>query len=422
MTRAQMKPLLLILIVALAVRLLACGWWQARLGERFFFGDSDGYWALGRAIARGEPYRYGSDQVFRTPGYPLVLAPLFVIAYGEPPIVWGRVVSALLGTLAVAAVWWLGRERFDDRVGRLAALLAALYPGAIAISSVVLSEALFCALMVAQLALWLRAVKADTVPCTAALALGSGVLGGAAVLARPSWLLFAPLAIAVSLLLPGPRWRHFGIGGCVLVGLIAAMLPWWLRNAWVTHHFVPTTLQVGASLYDGLNPAATGASDMRVVRPIMDAERRQFTQRGAASVDSLEYQVDRRLWQAAAHWAGEHPDQVARLAAIKLLRMWNLWPNEPSFAAWPVRLLAVFTYVPILILGIIGAWRTVRCGWPTVVCWLPAVYLSLIHAIFVSSMRYREPAMLPWMVLAAAAAVGWFVPKARGGNVLRGMK
>jgi hypothetical protein len=301
--------------------------------------------------------------------------------------------------------------------------LAAFYPGAIAISSVVLSEAPFCALSVTQLALWVRATKTATIRRAAPLALGAGVLCGGAILTRPGWLLFSPLAIVVSLLLPGRSWRRAGVGAFVLCGSVAALLTWWVRNAVVTHHFVPTTLQVGASLYDGLNPQATGASNMRVAQTAASDERKELARRGAASVDSPEYLIDRRLRQEAVRWALGHPWQVVRLAGIKLMRMWNMWPNESHFSAWPVRLLAVFTYVPIAILGIIGVWRTVGRGWPYVMCWLPAVYLSLIHAIFVSSMRYREPAMLPWMVLAAAVLlgrgagvnnkVGWVEPEGR---------
>src|SRR5687768_8419996 len=80
-----------ILAAALALRLGAGWWWESRLpaGTRFGFGDSEGYWELARAIARGGPYEYGplKYKVFRTPGYPLVLAPLFVVGR-EPPVMW----------------------------------------------------------------------------------------------------------------------------------------------------------------------------------------------------------------------------------------------------------------------------------------------------------------------------------------------
>jgi hypothetical protein len=82
--------------------------------------------------------------------------------------------------------------------------------------------------------------------------------------------------------------------------------------------------------------------------------------------------------------------------------MWNVWPNESQFRGWGVRLAVLVTYVPLLALGAIGVWRYRGMGFPVALCWLPAVYLTLLHVVFVSSMRYREPAMLPLAALAAA--------------------
>ena len=69
--------LALVLVVALGLRLAAGWWWQSRLGDdRFGFGDSQSYWTLGRAIARGQPYQTGPEsRVFRTPGIPVAPGP-----------------------------------------------------------------------------------------------------------------------------------------------------------------------------------------------------------------------------------------------------------------------------------------------------------------------------------------------------------
>jgi hypothetical protein len=92
---------------------------------------------------------------------------------------------------------------------------------------------------------------------------------------------------------------------------------------------------------------------------------------------------------------------VAELAAVKLVRLWNLWPNEPRLSAWPIRLVVALGYLPVLTLGLAGAVSSFRRSWPYLLCWLPAAYFTLLHVVFVSSIRYREPAMLALMVLAA---------------------
>jgi hypothetical protein len=278
----------------------------------------------------------------------------------------------------------------------------------------ILSEAPFCPLMLLQLALWTVAWNSPSKRRMMFFAFCGGLAAGAATLMRPSWLLFTPLAAAVLLMKPRPMAAsqsttagRGSMAAWMVFGLVLAMLPWWVRNACVTGRFVPTTLQVGASLYDGLNPQATGASNMDFVPRFVAAEE-QRTAAGGQRQDSLELRLDRCLRAEAIAWAWANPGRVLELAGVKFLRMWNVWPNERQFSSWPIGLAVFFTYTPLLIFAIIGAWRTLGRGWPYILCWLPAVYLTLLHVVFVSSIRYREPAMLAMLALAAGGMSGVF--------------
>jgi hypothetical protein len=410
-----------VLALALILRLMVGVWWQSRLapGERFEFGDSEAYWVLAQQIAHGEPYQYGSPdaRVFRMPGYPALLAVLLRLFGDLMPVMYARAASAVFGTATVAAVYWLAALLYDRRTGLVAALAAACYPGAIAMSIVVLSEAPFCPLYLAQLAAWVKCWQSGEPRKSLIWAVISGLLGGLATLVRPDWLLFAPFAAVVGLVLikidtrtssPGHRlgsapatdvrriFKHIAV---MLLVLAAVMTPWWWRNARVVGHFVPTTLQVGASLYDGLNPKANGASEMSFVPGFIKEEQRH----PSADDEAFEYRLDRRLWKAAWQWAIAHPSRVAKLAVWKLSRMWNVWPNDPRNRGGLVRLVTAITYVPAIVLALVGVWRTRGQAWPAALCWLPAVYLTLLHVVFVSSVRYREPPMLGLLIFTAAA-------------------
>ncbi len=428
MKQSSWRQLAVLLVLAFLVR-LAAGWaWQLRLGDKVAMGDTESYWQIGKAIARGEPYEYGTThaRVFRTPGYPALLAPVFLLTDDRhTALLLARAEAALFGSLAVLGVWGLTRLLFDGRAALLAAMLATFYPGAIVLGVLILSEAPFCPLILLQLALWGLAWKAPSTGRRTLWAFAAGLAAGVATLMRPSWLLFTPLAASVAVvagLIAG--WRnggsrhdnldskrhqftcHLAITFWMLLGLALAMLPWWIRNASVTGRFVPTTLQVGASLYDGLNPDATGASHMDFVARFEAEERQAEEKTPADRREPLEWRLDHRLREEALTWARANPGRAMQLAGVKFLRMWNVWPNEPRLSAsWPVCLAVFFTYTPLLILAIMGAWRTVGRGWPYILCCLPAVYLTLLHVVFVSSIRYRDPAMLALLALAAGA--GW---------------
>ncbi len=402
--------LALVLACALATRVSAAFWWQARLPDAhaFAYGDSTSYWVLGQQIVRGEPYRYGIDQspVFRTPGYPLLLAGMFSVLGDNPPVIWARLLGAVMGTATVGAVICLARQCFDPPTACVAGLMAAVYPGAIGMSVFVLTEGPFCLAMLGQLICWVKLARGPGPQPWLGWAVAVGVLAGIATLMRPSWLLFTPFAIGTGLLYPRPLAKSAVQGTVVLLAFAVTMAPWWIRNYQVTGSLVVTTLQTGASLYDGLSPTATGASDMRFVAAFYQAQRDADANASTPPTGVFAQRLDNRLQDAALTWAANHPGRVVKLMLIKFGRMWSPWPNAAELQSWTFRLLISVGYTPLIILAAWGVVRNRHRGWPLAICILPAIYFSGLHMIFVSSIRYRQPAMLPLIVLAAAALVG----------------
>lgn len=396
-----------VLTMSLGVRMAAAYWWQARLpaGQSYAFGDSDGYVHLAGTIAHGEPYQYGSAdlRVFRTPGYPLLIAPLYWLSGGTPPPMAIRALNACLGTCAVAGVMGLTGLLFNFRAAMLAGGLATIYPGAISMSVFILSEAPFCPLMLVQLIAWALAWRSSARREMLGWGVLAGVTAGVATLMRPSWLLFTPFAIVIGLVVSQDRARQVTLGLTMLAACALTLMPWWIRNYQVAGTFVPTTLQVGASLYDGLHSTATGASEMSFVNGFREELHQSDSLLATAPSQPFEVRLDAHLKQAAVSWATAHPAEVIQLAGRKFIRMWSPWPNDASFNGWLMGTVTAAGFLPLLVASLWGAWRYVPQGWPYALCVLPALYFTLLHMVFVSSLRYRQPAMLVLIVLAAGA-------------------
>jgi len=410
MKRTQATVLWLgLLLVALSIRGGAAVLWERRVavGQQFSMGDSVTYWELGRAVSEGRAYEYGTPprRVMRAPAYPLLIATVFRVAGGETSVLLVRLVGAVLGTVTVAGIGWLTYMVFGRSASLAAGTLACFYPGAISCSILVLSEAVFCPLLVGQIGLTWQALRARTQFNAVGLAFLSGIAGGAAVLARPSWLLFTPLAWLLCCVVSVRANRRWSAAASALCGLVLVMTPWCLRNARAVGHPVITTLQVGASLYDGLNPKATGASDMYFV----DASVNRVWQEMRGSGREREWEIvwDQEMRTAARTWAREGPGQSVRLALTKFRRMWSPWPHEVSLRGGWIGLMCAVGFLAVVLPALRQIPRlTWRDGlWVWLV--LPAAYFTTLHMVFVSSIRYRQPPMLLLIVLAAGAYAQW---------------
>lgn len=382
-------------------------------------GDADGYWRLAHRIVRGEDYVVYGRHVLRMPGFPLLLA-AGIRLFGESLLAI-RLLLAVVGTAGCYLVYWLGCVLFDRNVALRACLCSALLPSFVVFSVLLLSETLFAVLVVASLIPLALLVKSDAPPLAARyvptiagsslwsggyLALLAGALIGLATLVRPTWLLVGPGFVALYLLAARNRWRAAIHGVLLLFALGLTMLPWTVRNALVTGHFVPTTLWVGPSLYDGLNPDATGASDMR------------FEEHDRIYERMSEYDADHYYREAAKQFAREHPLRAVKLSLIKLWRYWNPFPNASQFGHWAIAGTVGLCNLLLLGLAARGAWRVRRSLWAWLIPAAPVLYFAAVHAVFVGSLRYRLPVEYPLTLLAACGTLG----SVAGGKRVAGSK
>ena len=420
MTRRQILFLIFILFSGLIIRVGAAAYWEARQAgdAKFTFGDSESYWYLARTIAQGKPYQFGSTRVrvFRTPGYPLILALLFYFSENDPSVFSARLINVGFGTLTIFLVFCLARELFDLRVAMISALIVAIYPGAIGMSVFVLSEAPFAMLMLISLLCLSKSLSAlgfnsEKKSTNLAWAILCGVACAIATLIRPSWLLF-PLVVLILLLFWKVKstddrsdqkvsiWMRINLCIAMLFAFCIIMSPWWIRNYNTVGHFVPTTLQSGVSLYDGMNPNADGSSDMSFA-PGKRAEFKSIMNEKQIPEIEFEYEFNRYIGTEALNWAKNNPNRALQLAATKFQRMWSPFPNSDEFQSSLIRFGTFLSYTPLIVLAFFSLFF-VRNFKSVLICLLPAFYFSAIHVVFVGSIRYREPAMLSIILLASA--------------------
>jgi 4-amino-4-deoxy-L-arabinose transferase-like glycosyltransferase len=217
--------------------------------------------------AEGDHFLAGDDgqpTAWAPPGYPMALAAvykLFGAGAGS-----AKVFNAVVGALAVAFTYGVGRLAFGHRAGLLGALLFAFFPSHIIWSSSVLSESLFSLLFVAALWLLLAVRPPKTQvhgpprvrwPAAFAGAALFGVLVALATLTRGQGAVLLPLGVVFWL------WRD-GHGAALRQGLVALvvmaalMTPWFIRNLLVMDAPIPVSSNVGIVLRTGHHPDSEG--------------------------------------------------------------------------------------------------------------------------------------------------------------------
>ena len=357
-------------------------------------GDANGYWELGQHIAAGEDYAIFQPprRILRTPGFPLLLAASLKI-FGKSVFA-ASLVMAVIGTGCCWLTWLLARKLFDESTALWAMLLVAVSPLQIGSNVQILSETWFSfGLLLCLLAL-ARLLQQATAAGCGRIAFTNGILTGLTVLIRPGWILWTGLSSMIVILFGQMTFvKRFLCAVLVCSGCFVALLPWAWRNHDVTGHWIFTSLWSGPSLYDGLHPGATGASDMSF-----------FDQENVLSTMS-EYDMNTHYKQRAFDFVVSNPRRAIELAFLKAGRYLSPSLNAADFSGGAFSVFCAVWYFVMALLILAGVLNLRRNLAYVGLLAGPFLQFLLVHMVFVGSIRYRLPVEFPLSILAAHGLV-----------------
>jgi 4-amino-4-deoxy-L-arabinose transferase-like glycosyltransferase len=388
--------------VALRVLYVATTLWDKPLGD-----DAQFYFLESTLLAHGHffvaPFVYTFSlgrQTLPTAAHPPLFTVLLAVAHlaGVHTENAYRVLCCFLGAIVVVPVALLGRDLAGERVGLLAAGLAALYPARVVADGDVFAESVYAALVATLLLLAYRTIREPT----PRRAVAFGLVAGLAIMTRgEAILLFVLVALAVVVVLDVGWRRRAVLLGPALVAAVVVVMPWTIYNATRFSEPVFVSTNEGGT-FAGANCAAT-YNGPAIGLWIFGCE---FPHGKPLSGDDS--QQDHALRKQGFAYVSGHADRLPSVVGARIGRTFYVFRPEQSVIADTGRGWTVFVvlagYWATLALGIAGACLVHRRRTAPLAPMVVAVVSVVVTAaVFYANFRFRVPLDLVLIVLSAVA-------------------
>jgi 4-amino-4-deoxy-L-arabinose transferase-like glycosyltransferase len=374
-------------------------------GPVVVLGDGFAYRLEASRIADGLGYTsalgdIGAETAHHPPGWVTLLAG--VTEAGGRSMRAHQVTGLVIGLGVILIAGLVGRRYAGRRVGVLAAVLAAAYPGFWVLDVQILSEPLGLVL-VGLLALVLADLRERP---TLTRALLAGAVSGALALVRPEQLLLLVIAVAPTLFLTHrvTFYRRLAWAGAATLTVLVMIAPWTAYNLGRFEEPVVLSTNVGGTLLAGNCPPTTYGGDLigwysnrcsvalSMSSPDLDRSQRDSESRRIAFEDMRD-NVDRLPATVLARYGRTvgifRPAQTVSFAAS--------WMGSASWPVW-AWITSFWVLAPLAAYGSILLRRSRGFQWPLVA---PLLITLLVVTIAYGEPRYHTLADLGVVVLAA---------------------
>ena len=349
------------------------------------------------------PHGFPVPSAFIPPAYPLLQALLRLLFPGET--VWLivlQVIQVAVSACIPTALFFLGRLLFSDTVGRIAALIAVVYPTFIYMPVEFHPVSLYVCIGLLYIIACIRAQRKN-LPSDYGTA---GFLGGVFMLFRSEALLIHAI---ITLILTGfrPDRKKIQNSALFLLTSLIVVFPWTLRNYLVFGELIPITSTTGYNFWIGNHENASGTP--RVLSGPHRGETEEYPHHIGTKLET--FPVDNR-WEIrhdslylshALRFLSTHPGEWAVLLARKSFFFWILDLSHPK-ALHPAYFLPWLLMLPLVVNGVYVS----RVMIPQLSIILVPIGVSfLVSIVFFVLPRYRM-IIEPYLFLFAAQALATY--------------
>lgn len=300
--------------------------------------DSSVYDELALRLAQGHGYTWADGTP--TAIWPVGTSAFYALiywAFGHNLLI-AALINVLIGTALVYAIHCLAATRFEPRIAILAALIAAVWPTWISMTSVVASDLPSNLLLITALVCALS----DKGPALGRVVLSSVLLVGATYF-RANYsplIVIVPALVALQKRKPAQMVTHAALA--LLIGTVL-IAPWTYRNYKAFGEIVPVSANLGMNLWMANNPRAYGGYMPSPKLP------------GGAQLPENEALRDKMFSKHAMDYIREHPVHYLELC---LRRIGITIQRETFGVAWNAEGLPEAAHLPLKAL-MSGFWYAV---------------------------------------------------------------
>jgi 4-amino-4-deoxy-L-arabinose transferase-like glycosyltransferase len=426
---SRMLPVVTIFFVAFLLRLV--GAWC--LPVMPLQPDSAQYRHLGiRLVERGE---YGFDEHWKddpslrkgahvylvdrygtvvTPGFPAFLGLLHKTVGDNPRTL--QFIYALMCGLTAVFVYQMGLLLFGQAVAVIAALLYIFSPGDAYSLCLMAREPLQTVLVAGFAYMVLRWGKDGGLRW----AVAAGLLLGVSGYVKETVALFGMAMVGILLLMNLRRGLRYVWPPLVAIFVgVAVMAPWMVRNYFCYGRPIGMSNLTGTSVWQGLvevdyDEPPSGCDLARYLSKD-DAERLDPYRAANAA------EADRRIRQALAIYARDHPSKVSTAAVYNASLFWlpvSRTVLVHGIHARPQELVSLLYYLVLFPLAAAGFWVYRRLDASKLFV-AALVVITFAHCPFIVSARYLvpfEPVLFPFAAAMLVAAFQHFAKRCRAGS------
>ncbi|MCB0999379.1 MAG: glycosyltransferase family 39 protein [Acidimicrobiales bacterium] len=368
---------------------------------------------------------------------PLTSILLASVSWVDDPVPWQRLLTVLCGIATVALIGLLGRRVGGERVGLIAASIAAVYPNLWMNDGLVMSESVSVLMVVSVL---LAAIGLLDRPTIASAAL-VGLLAGLAALARSELALLTPAVVVLlaaamwrATAAGGRAWRVFTVPAVVGVVSLATVAPWVGFNLTRFEEAVTLTTNDGTTLLGSYCDATFSGPELGGWSIFCVTADPAYSMDEEPSVRSV------RQRDLAMRYARAHVDELPKVVLARVARTLDLYGLDSlvaqdvgeerwRWASW-AGIVSWWALFPLAMTGAVLMWRSGRPGaagtavqrrrWWVLVC--PVVSVFVITVVFYGAHRIRssmEPTVVVFAAVALAAAVERRADRPQPGDLVR---